>query len=182
MLVLPLSFLLFLELRTTRQKAVRERTFRALGRDRIGEVEWLMLAWRLFGGQRRFVRRLPLPPKYIHQSRVLRFVCGAEFHPNQVQCIACPWSGILTGFSPHDAGTAGRVGQTNGMRAIGMWKHILAFSLLQEFQNCLLLSGIRQCKLGHFEVLDISKSHFLSWWRLRVLWASKDVFGYMKYA
>ena len=92
-------------------------------------------------GAKAIVRRLPMPPKYIHQSRVLRFVCGAEFHPNQVQCIACPWSGLFTGFSPDDAGTAGRVGQMNGMRAIGMWKHILAFSLLHEFQNCLLLSG-----------------------------------------
>lgn len=42
-LVLPLSFLVFL--RTTRQKAVRERTFRALGRDRIGEVKWSGWCW-----------------------------------------------------------------------------------------------------------------------------------------
>ena len=103
-----------------------------------------MLAWRLFGGQRRLSGGCQCHPNTFISQGVPRFVCGAGFHPNQVQCIACPWSGILTGFSPDDAGTAGRVGQTNGMRAIGMWKHILAFSLLHEFQNCLLLSGIRQ--------------------------------------
>ena len=170
-LVLPLSFLLFLYLRTTRQKAVRERTFRALGRDRIGEVEWLMLAWWLFGGCQCH------PNTFISQGYWDSFVVSFI----QTRCSACVLGQVYSlDFHLMTQAQPGVLAKRMAWEPLGCGNIYLRFPCSMNFKIVCCFRGY--AKLGHFEVLDISKSHFLSWWHLRVLWASKDVFGYMKYA
>ena len=94
-------------------------------------------------------------------SRVLGQVYSLDFH-------------LMTQAPP------GVLAKRMAWEPLGCGNIYLRFPCSMNFKIVCCFRGY--AKLGHFEVLDISKSHFLSWWRLSVLWASKDVFGYMKYA